>query len=167
MQEAIVRHYEFGNKIAECWCAIYAMDTIDIRRESKGGQQVLRRQVIAARKQGKTYREIHQAYGVQPGTACDWWGRYQAEGEAFITADRCGRPKVQRDPPECPAVSAHSATDHGQDARSAEAAVCPMDPARDPGTVWCICVPAHGGRIPQTLELYTAAPCQARLRAVQ
>jgi transposase len=35
------------------------------------------------RAQGKTYREIRQIYGVQPGTACDWWGRYQAEGEAL------------------------------------------------------------------------------------
>lgn len=69
------------------------MDTIDIRRVSKGGQRVLRRQVIAARQAGKTYDEIHALYGVQRGTACAWWRRYQAEGEAFIETDGRGRPR--------------------------------------------------------------------------
>ncbi len=70
------------------------METIDIRRLSKDAQQLLRRQVVAARQQGKTYDEIHAIYGVQVGTACDWWKRYQAEGEAFFGADRRGRPKA-------------------------------------------------------------------------
>lgn len=69
------------------------MGTIDIRRVSKGGQRVLRRQVIAARQAGKTYDEIHALYGVQRGTACAWWRRYQAEGEGFIDADGRGRPR--------------------------------------------------------------------------
>src|SRR5690625_1212239 len=69
------------------------MDTIDIRKVSKGGQRVLRRQVIAARKAGKTYPEIQALYGIQIGTACFWWKRYQREGEGFVSTDRRGRPK--------------------------------------------------------------------------
>nr|MDA3919734.1 helix-turn-helix domain-containing protein [Salinisphaera sp.] len=68
------------------------MDKIDVRRVSKDGQQMLRRQVIAARREGVTYSEIQSRYGVQPGTACAWWRRYQAEGEAVFGQDRRGRP---------------------------------------------------------------------------
>lgn len=42
------------------------MDTIDGRRLSKGAQQVLRRQDIAARQTGQTYQIIQQTHGVQP-----------------------------------------------------------------------------------------------------
>lgn len=48
------------------------MKKIDVRREHKDAQQLLRRQVIVAREAGQTYREIQHAYGVQVGTACDW-----------------------------------------------------------------------------------------------
>lgn len=68
--------------------------TLDIRRLSKDAQQRLGRQVVAAREEGKTYDEIHALYGVQNATACDWWRRYQAEGEAFFAADRRVRPKA-------------------------------------------------------------------------
>lgn len=68
------------------------MDKIDVRRVSKGGQQMLRRQVIAARQDGVTYTEIQARYGVQPGTACAWWRRFQAEGESVVDSDRRGRP---------------------------------------------------------------------------
>jgi len=69
------------------------MEIIDVRRLSKDAQQLLRRQVIAARKDGQTYQAIRDSYGVQIGTACAWWKRYQTEGEAFIERDQRGRPK--------------------------------------------------------------------------
>jgi transposase len=69
------------------------MDKIDIRRVPRGGQQVLRRQVIAARQAGVPYWAIQERYGACLGTACAWWQRYQAQGEAFFDADGRGRPR--------------------------------------------------------------------------
>ncbi|MES1956260.1 transposase [Salinisphaera hydrothermalis EPR70] len=53
---------------------------------------MLRSQVIAARQEGVSYADILARYGVQPGTACAWWRRYLAQGDAMIRADRRGRP---------------------------------------------------------------------------
>src|SRR5699024_2891274 len=89
----LVHHYYCGNKTAEYQCIICFMEIIDVRRLSKDAQQLLRRQVIAARKDGQTYQAIRDSYGVQIGTACAWWKRYQTEGEAFIERDQRGRPK--------------------------------------------------------------------------
>lgn len=69
------------------------MKKFDVRRLPKAGQQVLRRQVIEARKESMSYPEIQDFYGIPIGTACAWWKRYQAEGEAFFTRDDRGRPK--------------------------------------------------------------------------
>ncbi len=86
-----------------------AMETIEVRPLSKDAQQLLRRQVVAARQEAKTYAEIHAIYGVQVGTASYWWKRYQ--GEAFLRQST--RPaEGERRPADAGAVRPDSRADH-------------------------------------------------------
>lgn len=63
----------------------------DARSLSPSAQQALREQAIRLRQDGKSYAEIGAIVGVHSTTVCQWYKRYERQGEAGLRARPRGR----------------------------------------------------------------------------
>ena len=63
----------------------------DARKYKTETQEMLRRQAIRLRKQGKTYKEIGELTGVHKDTVWKWWQRYQVSGAQGLKVQKRGR----------------------------------------------------------------------------
>lgn len=63
----------------------------DARSLSPSPQQALREQAIRLREDGKSYDEIGAIVGVHSTTVCQWYKRYERQGEAGLRAQARGR----------------------------------------------------------------------------
>lgn len=64
---------------------------VDARKLSSSAQATLRRQAIRLREDGMAYAEIGPIVGVHPTTVCQWYKRYERDGEAAIAGGLRGR----------------------------------------------------------------------------
>lgn len=64
---------------------------VDTRKLSSSAQATLRRQAIRLREDGMSYAEIGPIVGVHPTTVCQWYKRYERDGETAIAGGQRGR----------------------------------------------------------------------------